>query len=306
MNLGQERRMLEYYSYHAFTEKKKLLSLNSERLLPVADILRLLPEDIIKELLPKPNRLCAIGLDIETSKTEIIKRLDRILSDKFRFSKARHIEVTKNEIDNYDYYFVDLKNIDWNKDIFYDFEKPSCSHETCPWGTKITSGITIADKIVDKYDFVKISGVWDQNVKFLISNRIKKLFNENCLTGLDYETCETQSSTKSESENNKYFIAKVTTSYKKTASDIILRDYCKQHSIIVDATPININYPYTKSQDDFQVIDRIVIGKNEYTLRSPWFFISRRTLKILLDNKVKDLRSMTLFTKNGFRAVPFD
>ena len=250
--------MLEYYNYYAFTEKKTLLSISNKRLLPIPDVLKFLPEDIIKELLPKPNKLCAIDLDIETNKTEIIRRLDKILSDKFTFSKARHIEVAKHEIDNYDYFFIDVKNLDWKTHVLYVFDRPSCLHETCPWGTKITSEIRIANKIVGKYDFAKISEVWGTDVKFLISERIKKLFDENSITGLDYEICGIEPSTKINKgdivDKNQYFIAKVITSYKKMASNIRLRDYCKKHSIIIDATPINIKYPHTTYRSDFQGI----------------------------------------------------
>ena len=302
--------MLEYYSYYAFTKKKTLFSISNKRLIPIPDVLKFLPEDIIKELLPKPNKLCAIGLNIETNKKEIIQRLDKILSYKFTFSKARNIEVTKQEIDNYDYFFIDVKNLDWKTHVFYVFDRPSCLHETCPWGTKITSEIRIANKFVGKYDFAKISEVWGMDVKFLISEKIKKLFGENSITGLDYEICGIEPSTTINKgdivDKNQYFIAKVITSYKKIASNIRLRDYCKKHSIIIDATPINIKYPHTMSKDDFQVVDKIVVDKKEYTLRSPWFFMSRRVLRILLDNKVRDLRPMTLFIKKGFRVVPFD
>ena len=205
--------MLEYYSYYAFTKKKTLFSISNKRLIPIPDVLKFLPEDIIKELLPKPNKLCAIGLNIETNKKEIIQRLDKILSYKFTFSKARNIEVTKQEIDNYDYFFIDVKNLDWKTHVFYVFDRPSCLHETCPWGTKITSEIRIANKFVGKYDFTKISEVWGMDVKFLISEKIKKLFGENSITGLDYEICGIEPSTTINKgdivDKNQYFIAKV-------------------------------------------------------------------------------------------------
>lgn len=298
--------MLEYYVYHPVTKKRRISIGQKIKYTSVADIKKQLSESMVAKLLPPPNKYCVTSLYVEVDKVDVVKKLDETWLKRGQLSKAREIEVTKDEIDGYDYFFVDLKNIDWGNHVLYDFDKPLCSHETCPWGAKITSEIKVKDKSVRRYDFVKISEIWGTGVTFLISNRIKKLFDENDITGLSYGTCELVSPNESRVES-KYFIAKIITSYKREASDIKLRDYCKQHSIIIDATPINARYPIgSMSNDDFQMLDKIAVDNKEYTFRSPWFFISRKALRILLDNGVKDLKPMTLFTKNGFRVAPFD
>jgi hypothetical protein len=302
--------MLEYYSYYPITKKRRFSIGNKAKYASLFDIKSQLPESIVDQLLPTPNKFCGPTLDIETNKTDVVHAIDETWVKEGKLGRNREIEVTKDEIDSYDYFFTDLKNIDWGNHIVYDFDKPGCSHETCPAGAHITSEIKVKDKMVRKYDFVKISEVWGMGVKFLISSRIKKLFDDNGVTGLDYEACGIISSNPTEIEKSgeaTYSVAKITTSYTRVATDIKLRDYCKKHCIIIDATPINLRYPVDPmSRDDFQMQDKIVVGKKEYTFRSPWFFISRKVLRILLDSKVRDLKPMTLFTKNGCKPVPFD
>jgi len=305
--------MLEYYAYYPITKKRILPIVGGKKYISAADIKQQLSESMVDKLLPQPNKYCVSCLYVETNKTDVVKMLDDKWLKKGKLGKNREIEVTKDEIEKYDYYFIDLKNLELKTHVLYEFDRPKCSHETCTWGSRITSDIKIKEKIIGKYDFAKISEVWGMGVTFLISNRIKELFDENGITGLDYEICEIEPSTKSHQENisddanSKYFVARVITSYKKMASDIKLRDHCKQHSITIDATPINVKYPVeSMSQDDFQMLNKINVGKKEYTFTSPWFFISRRVLQMLLNINAKGIKSMTLFTKGGFTPVPFD
>lgn len=299
--------MLEYFAYYPIN-KSRSFSFAGKRRITATDIKNQLPKFLVKELLSPPNQYCVSCLYVEKDKENVINFLDEKWVTKGELGKNREIEITLDELGKHDYFFVDLKNIGWGEDVDYEFDKPSCSHNTCPWGSKITSKIRIAETIIGKYDFVKISGGWDQNVRFLISNRIRNIFDKNGISGLSYDACSEHISTDQETGDisQTYSIATITTSYVKNAADILLRDCCKKHSIIIDATPINVKYPNTTSRSDFQGVDKIFVGKKEYTLRSPWFFMSRKVLRILLDNKVKDLRPMTLFIKNGFRVVPFD
>lgn len=301
--------MLEYYNYHAFAEKKMPRPYESVRLLSISAILDSLPENIKSELLSKPKGANYVGLNIEANKTEVIRCLEDTLAKKFSFSKVKHIEVEKNEIDMYDYFFVDLKNVEWGMQVFYDVGDSICSHETCPWGTSMASNVSVSASVIGKYGIAKIYEGCRVGVRFLVSDRIKKAFIDGGVTGLSYQVCSIKSSVRLNSslknEGGGYYVAEVVTSYTRKANDILLRDYCKKHLIVIDATPINVEYPYPRLSADFQMVDKLIVNKNEYSFVSPWFIVSRKTLNILLDCKIKELKSMALFVRNGFTPVPF-
>jgi len=298
--------MLEFYIYYRVNRKRKFDYKYNRKGLSLDEIKNQLPKWVLNELIEAPHTLC-----IESNKSDVIKYLDDFLTKKKGFGKDRHIEVTEDEINNYDYFFVDLENFGWGKQVFYDIQKSKCSHETCPWGFQITSPIEISDKIVGTFDIARAFSIWDLTIKLIVSARTKQLFDEKEITGLKYSTCgvrkEAKQLNQKDSVNTVCYVAEITSSYCRNADSVNLRDYCKKHSIALDCQGVNLSYPIQSlsSTDDFQMIDKVAVGKKVYNIR-PWFFLSRRTLQILINTGAKGLKPMALFTKDGFTPVPFE
>jgi len=303
--------MLEYYSYYPITKKHKFSTGNKIRCVSAADIKKQLPESMASRLLPQPNKYSIHCLYVETNKQDIIKEFDEKWLKKGKLGKNREIEVTKDELDNFDYYFTDLKSFDWGKQLFYEIEKPTCSHETCPYGFTVASPTEINDKIIGTFDIARAFSIWDFSVKFLISARAKRLFDDEGFTGLKYSTCGVRHNNKDVSQPHNMepicYMAEISNSYCKSAESIHLRDYCQEHSFALDFHGINLRYPIDSLSlsDDFYNVDRILVGKKVYRIR-PGFFLSRRVLRAIIDNKMNGLKAMTSFIKQGYTPVPFD
>jgi len=305
LNIGSGK-MLDYYAYYSVNRKRKFAFEHNRKGISLDEIKRQLSKSVLNELLHAPHTVC-----IESNKSDAIKYLDEFLVKKRGFGRDHCIEVIENEISNYNYYFVDLESFSWGMQVFYDIQKPTCSHETCPWGFKITSPIEISDKIVGTFDIARAFSIWDLTIKFIVSARIKRLFDEKEVTGLKYSTCSVRNNDKqlkqTDNMDTVYYVAEITSSYCRNAKSVNIRDYCKKHSIALDCQGVNLTYPIQSmtSKDDFQMIDKLAVGKKVYNIR-PWFFLSRRVLRMLINTNARALKTMALFTKNGFTPVPFD
>ncbi len=303
---------IEYLIFYNVTTRGKRFCRGQKRLTPVSDVVERVPQAIITELSNPPLVVNNISLYVETKKKAVIKYLDEILTkQKVAYDKARHIEVTKDEIEKYDYYYIDLTNLEWNSHIDYEVSKPTCTCEGCPWGARIMSPLKLRAKHTTKLNFGKCIDIWSLGVRFVVSQKLKNIFDSSGVTGLDYEPCVIQTGKRrwgSEMESeNRFYTAEIRSSVRQKATEILLRSYCKKHRIAISSTVIGRTIPRSHiSKDDFQVINRVVVKGKEYFFKLPYFFVSKKVLKLLFENNISDLRSRAIFFENGLTPVPFD
>jgi hypothetical protein len=295
--------MLEYYSYYSASTNLKCTCKSDREVMTMGKIKDQLPRSVANELLEAPYSLC-----VESGKLDVVQYLDDFLVKKRGFGKNRHIEVTRDEIVNYDYFLMDVASYNWGQQVFFEFNKPTCSHETCPWGFMVTSAVEISSTIVSAFDIARAFSIWDMTIRLIITRTIKELFEEKEITGLEYSECRVRNNDKYTSNADKaFYVAEITKSYCRKADRVNLRDYCKRHSFALDCQGVSISYPIQEltSSDDFQVIDKLRVDRKVYSMR-PWFFLSRKALQVLMGVGARGLKSMSQFTKGGITPVPFD
>ena len=136
------------------------------------------------------------------------------------------------------------------------------------------------------------------------------IFDKEAVTGLRYEPCSVDNSNSYKAEEvhrGNLYIATVEFGIPQHASDIFPRSWCQEHHIIVSFDKCNL---ITRRKDvldyDFQKLDRLIAKGQEYYYINPWWFISRKVLKILLENKVVGLKRYGIYLKQKFEPVVFD
>lgn len=297
-------RKIEYFWYSPVVKKYRKPHIG------IADMRKKLPDHIKNELLIHP--FSEHSILVEKRKESVVFFLDKFLKiEKNVFDRTHHIEIIEDEIDNYDYFFIRLRDLNWGQQINYDFSKPTCKTEACPWGAQITSPTRINSRSIRSLNLGEIYDIWDIRKRFVISKMLKDIFESEGVTGLEYEPClvEHQKGKKDNAKifKDRFYVAEISPSIAQYARDIFLHHYCKKHSIIISYDICNVVIPRDVVLEyDFQMINRAVVKGKEYFYRIPFFFASRRVLKILLENKIRDLRPMGVYLKKCFLPVPFE
>lgn len=308
---------IEYYSFYNSYTRKRWFIPQAKPTTPVSTIKEELPSSILSQLLDIPTGVNPITINIETKNAEAIQYVADILRKRgFDFDKAKHIETTKDEIDNYEFFFVGLQSLHWGEQFDYDVTRPTCKFEACPIGAKITSSVYLKTKYAGTFLIGKCDDMWNMNTRFILSQKIKEVFESEGITGLKYEQClighrDEKGRWTQESYEDKYYLAEIISTVHEEADDIYLdkRDFCKTHSILFRYDGlINRRKPYwVISHDDFQMINRVKVKGKEYYYRISMYFVSRKVLKILLAQAPSDISyPMCIYYKDGLTPVSFD
>lgn len=307
---------IEYYFISNSRTKNTWFAPKVKSVTPVSKIREELPTSILNQLSNPPLTQNNISLCIETKNTEAIEYIERLLHKRgFDYDKNRYIEVTKDEVDDYDFFFIGLRRLEWGKQFDYDFTRPTCkNYEACPMGSKITSPVYLRARDASTFSIGKCEDIWNMKVRFIVSQKLKMVFESKNIAGLKYEQCfigrrDEREGLVEESRESKYCLAEIISTVSEKADDIYLdkRDYCKKHSIIFRYDGLtNRRLPHNAiSQNDFQMINRVKVKGKEYYYRIPIFFVSRKVLKILLAQAPSDIRyPMCIYFKEGLTPVP--
>lgn len=300
---------IEYYVYHEIVKKDRIIPLRKRKTMRITEAKRNLPETIVHELSDPPLVKNPISLYVETKKSTTINFIEALLKKKkIEYDRVRYIEATKDDIDNYDYFFVDFRNLEWGKHIHYETSRPTCKLEHCPWGARITSPFIIESKYTSNLDIGKVIDLWSQRMCFVISQRLKDIFESFGITGLKYETCTVDyPSDYKEVEKKDFYLAEVTSTVTQIADEIYLKDFCKKHRIVFSGYALKRRIPRSIISDsDFQMINKLKVKNKDYLIRTPFFFVSQKAVKILYDIKIPFIYSRGIFFEDGLTPVPFD
>ena len=176
---------IEYFGYYEVVKKY------GKSHVSVFEMRRNLPTDIERELIQHKD--FEYRLAVSTDKKDTIQYLDKILRAKRKnFSRRHHIEITEDEIENHDYFFIDLRTLDWKKQVDYEITRPTCSYEACTWGAKRTSPTRIYSRRIRSLNLARICDIWSLEVRFVISGKLKDIFDHAGITGLEQSPASRQ------------------------------------------------------------------------------------------------------------------
>jgi hypothetical protein len=298
----------EYYMFFNVPAKRKWLSRKSDSPISVASIIDALSDAVLREILDPPYVVNKISLYVDALNKDAIKTIGNVLSEKkIRYEKTRHIEAEQDEIENYDYYYVDVKCMEWGKHIFYEVTPPQCDYEPCAWGAKIISPVNAHMEYLHGVNIRKCVDIWGMGIRFIISKTLKELFESEDVTGLRYESCEVDRNGSDSVSQSSFYVAEVIPAVKQEGTQIELRTFCKKHRVVISGNIFGIvTRRMSIGNYDFQMIDGVRIKKKDYFYRLPLFFVSKKVMKILKVNCSSDLPPQGIFYKSALIPVPFD
>jgi hypothetical protein len=254
-----------------------------------------------------PRRLCEeliddYGIQVESSKREVISRLEAMLQlgARKQFVKYHHVEVSKSEIDQYTHFFIVPRSLDWTMgQVLCEMSPPVCTTERCPWGVEIASSVKVKERALDRADLCGIGGPPRMSVHLVISTELHALFEGHGVTGLECEPCGV-----GHNESGAY-VGRVVRGGCQTGIEIFMGSvHCEEHRTIIGALVADLRTPAEKLvPDDFQTLDRVVIGSREFFPPNPPWVVSRRVLKLLLQYRIRGLTAAGWFLKQKFRPL---
>ena len=304
---------MEYFTYYHEDKASGIFHLSKKKMRNVSDIRKQLPEKILCELIPDSDMRKSNCISVETRKISTVEYLDRILQLKKKiFKRVRYIEITEEEIPKYEFYYVDLRSLDWGAHIEYEVTRPICEMEACPYGSKIVSDYKLYVSKIPRLSIGRIWGIWDMSIKFIISRKLKEAFDSEGVTGLNYRSCLVENRSEENGSNiqdDHFYMVQIIPNLTETADNISLAKgyFCKKHSILFRYDGL-FNRSIQKenaSDDDFQMINRTTIMGKVYYFRIPYFFLSRKILNILLKYNIKDMKQRGPYLKRSFVPVLF-
>lgn len=316
---------IEYYTFYNTKTKKSWFPLKTKFITPgskikfvtpVSKIKEKLPDSILSQIMNTPPEINPITIAIETKNTEAIEYVENMLNEQgFDFGKAKDIEVTKDEIDGFEFFFIGLRSLGWGDEIDYDKTHPTCQYEACPVGSEIISPVYLNSKCAGTFSIGKCIDIWNMKVRFILSQKLKEVFESEGVTGLKYKQClmghrDEKGGWAQESYEGKYHLTEVVSTISEEADNVSLenRGDCKKHLILFKYGGLT-NRKLSRnaiSQSDFQMIDRVIVKGRQYLYRTPDFMISCKVLKILMKYAVSDIHSRGIYFKDGLTPVPFD
>lgn len=246
---------------------------------------------------------------VESADKEVQQALDELLHIHTRrdYSKRWYAEIPKAELDRFPFHYLSPRPYEQERQVFFEFSRPTCkTWEPCPWGYERTSPVRLHPKVLSSLGIGSIGAAWNAEAdSLLLSADVKRLFDENGITGLAYEPCEVGTKKqKDDSLGTVAYAARIQPRTYLSADEVSLDNYCPEHQMLGSHRSFNERLPYSRlGSEDFHAIDRIRVGEKEYWLQTRDWVASSRVVKLLLREKVKGLMVCTAVLKEKFRPL---
>jgi len=267
-----------------------------------SDMEKRLPAHMRKELVQDARLVSAIC--VETSKTDVVEYLDKAfqIGKSLDYVKETHLEIDESEIPDFAYFRVDPRGLELGRDVFAELQRPTCKTEVCPHGAQMLSPVKISVKKSHRVGIAIVGRLWQRTIELVISPSVKRLFDSEGITGLEYEPCELEYDKGApEHTETPPYLARIIPRAEEDADEIVLKEWCKKHSIIVDYIPFGRHIREgALSPHDFQMIDRVNVHGKTYHYVQPRWVVSRKVLELLIKHKIRALREIGFFLGKKF------
>ena len=257
----------------------------------VINVRKQLPPTIVTELIDDTSTFRHL-ISVDESNISAIQELDSILkidSKWTKFLKQFSVEITLSEIDEYDYFFIYPQRLDHGKEISFELSMPECLK--CPWGASIITPIVVSDRENLNIEFSEVQRSLRLDIEFIVSRRLKEIFVHNNITGLNYEPVFGKSD---------LYLARIDNEAFHFGKRIVCDSLCRQHLVTVAPSVVNRGTPIESFESDFVIIRGIEIDRKRYFTHPPEWVVSRKCLKILLD-EVPNLQRITVRLDEPFK-----
>jgi len=270
------------------------------------EIIKNFPAEIVNQLIQSDNTLY---VEAETTKTDVVKFLDNFfeIGVEKKFRKHILLEVDKKEINNFSHFSILPRFLEWDKEIFCNIIRNQCNEcQVCPADVKILSPVRVGVKKSKKIGIAEMFGHKSKERTLVLSPVVKKIFDDNNITGLEYERCILDDrDTLTEPEGAPPYIARVQNKACNYAGDITCIQYlCSKHKILQSFKYLDIFlYAEDLPDVDFVSVDRVVVQGEIYNYMRNSLIITRKVLELLLKNKIRGLTTRCVYLNEKFLPV---
>ncbi|MDY0165552.1 MAG: hypothetical protein RBS80_03365 [Thermoguttaceae bacterium] len=222
------------------------------------------------------------------------------------YLKWRYVEVSKRQLDRFPFYNICPRCYEAEHRVFFDFKRPTCNHwgTCCPSGYERISPVRIVPNVISSLGIGRIGDAWHVEVDLLVSADVKRLFDDNSVTGLTYEPCEI--GTKNHREDGfgtVAYVARIEPRVYSVSDHIEFgTSCCPVHQVItLSYSSFNERIPRSRfGPEDFHVIEGVQVGERRYRTQTLRWVVSSRVVKLLLREKVKGLLVCTSMLNEKF------
>lgn len=248
---------------------------------------------------------------IEKSKKDIISYLDnhyRQYIKNLDCIKCPCLEIDEQEIDHYTHFQIIPDSLQMGSYMSGSFLRPTCPVDGCFVTMRLLNPLRIRLKKAKK---IGIGHLVFRNKKtvLFISAHLKNLFDSAGVTGLEYEPMLFDDRDMHEEYGiSPPFVARIQKQIASRGDEIYRDDFlCPEHRIVNRLSVRNSCIARDGlPEDDFLEVDRLCFEGEVYNYRANEFMVSRKVLKILLDNKIKGLYKFSFFLDKPFEPIMFD
>ena len=271
----------------------------------ISDIVIGLPEWVQKQLSYDPREAY---VTVDTVKKDVVEYLDRAfrVSHSNAFKKMVKLEIDRAEIDSYDYFIIMPKVYQLGKGIFGSVKRPTCDSESCPVGASLVLPLRITPTLCRRIGIGFLHHLWPQYWEFLLSSKVKHIFESEGITGLEYAPCIVETSKgKSVKDVEPLHLAKPIHLTEDYAESITINKgtFCEKHSVIFSYQMMGHHVRRSNlSGHDFACVERVSIGAREYRYSRHHLIVSRKVVKSLLNHRISGLVPIGFY--HGERFLP--
>jgi hypothetical protein len=146
-------------------------------------------------------------------------------------------------------------------------------------------------------------------VELIVSDKLRTRFDECGISGLTYERCFLSTNKREESSPRPIaWLARVAEGGAWRAEQARL-PVCPHHQTVLPGKGGWITGRHFSEEElapiDFQFLLMLEVSGRTYYSEPPIWFVSRRALAVILDERIRGMRTVTTFLKEKFKPVLF-
>lgn len=306
-----------------------------------------IPEPLKKHFIDMPEYGNEHYIKINLENRDVINCLDHIFAEMIAHkecSKRYLIEIDENEIHNYKYFSITPECLEYGRYTFCNTRMPDCGGPqliqtekpnlpfielnpfgNCRVGEKLLSPVKVIKRKAAKLDLAELHYGGKEKV-LLVSARLKRIFDAEGVTGLEYEPAGfldiakkvnyhksggisyiayEEVINKNSSAVEPPYIARIRQVICSEADEVDIQAYvCSVHNVVYFKDIVNLRaIPDNIYSNDFFQVEGIIVKGQTYYYQQNTFYVTRKVLEILLKNKATKGFHTNPSLKKTFRPV---
>lgn len=294
------------------------------------------PQWVQEHFLPEPPYSGGHYIIVDLKNKEVVDYLNELFGGMIcnkECSRKYSFEIDEDEISNYGFFNIYPECLEYGRYTFGNCRMPDCGgyypgspSQCCTVGEKLLSPVKVKKKKAGKLDLAQLH-YGGKDIVLLVSARLKRIFDAEGVTGLDYESAGFLDAVKKvdyhKADGISYitykeiveedspvieppYLARITQTIYSRADEVVISDtVCPVHDMFRFRKLVNLwIIPEGIHTEDFFQVEGVQVEGRAYNYQLNKFYISRKVLEVLIKYKaMKGFWIMGPFLKTKFEPV---